>query len=53
MAKNRIFLFLVLFSATFLSVLNGYAQPYSSIELVKPKPYEDRPLMAEKQVEVN
>jgi tetratricopeptide (TPR) repeat protein len=48
MANHRLFIFLVIFSASFLSVLKGHAQPYSSIELVKPKPYEDRPLMAEK-----
>ena len=48
MANHRLFIFLVSFSASLFSVLNGQSQPYSSIELVKPKPYEDRPLMAEK-----
>jgi hypothetical protein len=47
MAKYRYFIFLVLFSASFLSFLKGKAQPYSSIELVKPKPYDSRPLAAE------
>ena len=47
MAKYRYFIFLALFSASFLAFLNGNTQPYSTIELVKPKPYENRPLAAE------
>ncbi len=47
MAKYRYLIFLVLFSASLLPFFKGYAQPYSSIELVKPKPYADRPLVAE------
>jgi tetratricopeptide (TPR) repeat protein len=47
MAKYRYFIFLVVFSASFLPYFKGIAQPYSSIELVKPKPYTDRPLVAE------
>jgi hypothetical protein len=47
MAKYRYFIFLVVFSASLLPYFKGNAQPYSSIELVKPKPYTDRPLMAE------
>lgn len=48
MANHRLFIFLVLFSVSFFSIVKGYTQPYSSIELVKPKPYEDRLLVAEK-----
>jgi tetratricopeptide (TPR) repeat protein len=47
MAKYRYLIFLVVFSASLLPFLKGNAQPYSSIELVKPKPYQDRPLVAE------
>jgi outer membrane protein assembly factor BamD (BamD/ComL family)/Tfp pilus assembly protein PilF len=47
MAKYRYLIFLVVFSASLLLFLKGIAQPYSSIELVKPKPYQDRPLVAE------
>lgn len=47
MAKYRYLIFLVLFSASFLVHMKGIAQPYSSIELVKPKPYDNRPLAAE------
>ena len=48
MAKYRYLLFLVIFFASFFSVTKGFAQPYSSIELVKPKTYDNRPLAAEK-----
>ena len=47
MAKYRYLLFFLIFSASYLPFLKGNAQPYSSIELVKPKAYQDRPLQAE------
>ncbi len=48
MAKYSYFIFLVLFIAFSFSFLNGNAQPYSTIELVKPKQYDGRALPAEK-----
>ncbi len=47
MAKYRYLLLFFIFFASLLSFLKGNAQPYSSIELVKPKAYQDRPLQAE------
>lgn len=48
MAKYRYLLFLFIIFASLLSLTKGFAQPYSSIELVKPKPYDNRLLVSEK-----